>query len=58
MSYEPDCHNHSSYWQLKENKNKPSEANQTVLLNEIDITIRLNRQVENLLNMSRLETGI
>jgi two-component system sensor histidine kinase KdpD len=58
MSYEPDCHNHSSYWQLKENKNKLS-ANQTVLLNEIDIaTIRLNRQVENLLNMSRLETGM
>jgi two-component system sensor histidine kinase KdpD len=44
---------------LKENKNKLSEANQTVLLNEIDIaTIRLNRQVENLLNMSRLETGM
>lgn len=44
---------------LKENKNKISENNQTELLEEIDIaTIRLNRQVENLLNMSRLETGM
>jgi two-component system sensor histidine kinase KdpD len=43
---------------LKENKNKLSENNQTVLLEEIDkASIRLNRQVENLLNMSRLETG-
>ena len=43
---------------LKENKNKISEQNQTVLLEEIDkASIRLNRQVENLLNMSRLETG-
>lgn len=43
---------------LKENKNKLSEDNQTVLLEEIDkASIRLNRQVENLLNMSRLETG-
>jgi two-component system, OmpR family, sensor histidine kinase KdpD len=44
---------------LKENKGEISEANQTVLLNQIDIaSIRLNRQVENLLNMSRLETGM
>ena len=43
---------------LKDNKNKLSEYNQTVLLEEIDkASIRLNRQVENLLNMSRLETG-
>lgn len=44
---------------LKENKGEISEENQTVLLNQIDIaSIRLNRQVENLLNMSRLETGM
>ncbi len=44
---------------LKENKNKLSENNQTQLLEEIDkASIRLNRQVENLLNMSRLETGM
>ena len=44
---------------LKENKNKLSETNQNILLDEIDTaTIRLNRQVENLLNMSRLETGM
>ena len=44
---------------LKENKNKLSEINQNALLDEIDTaTIRLNRQVENLLNMSRLETGM
>jgi two-component system sensor histidine kinase KdpD len=43
---------------LKENKTN-YQANQTVLLSEVDIaTIRLNRQVENLLNMSRLETGM
>lgn len=43
---------------LKEHKNKLSENNQTELLEEIDkASIRLNRQVENLLNMSRLETG-
>jgi two-component system sensor histidine kinase KdpD len=43
---------------LKEHKNKLSESNQTELLEEIDkASIRLNRQVENLLNMSRLETG-
>ncbi len=44
---------------LKENKNKLTENNQTELLEEIDkASIRLNRQVENLLNMSRLETGM
>ena len=44
---------------LKENKNKLSETNQNILLDEIDTAaIRLNRQVENLLNMSRLETGM
>ncbi|MBC7524952.1 MAG: DUF4118 domain-containing protein [Flavobacterium sp.] len=44
---------------LKENNNKLSEINQIVLLEEIDnASIRLNRQVENLLNMSRLETGM
>lgn len=44
---------------LKENKNKLSQNNQTELLEEIDkASIRLNRQVENLLNMSRLETGM
>jgi two-component system sensor histidine kinase KdpD len=44
---------------LKENKEKLSANNQTELLIEIDkASIRLNRQVENLLNMSRLETGM
>jgi two-component system sensor histidine kinase KdpD len=44
---------------LKENNKKISTSNQTELLNQIDIaSIRLNRQVENLLNMSRLETGM
>lgn len=44
---------------LKENRNKLSETNQTELLEEIDkASIRLNTQVENLLNMSRLETGM
>lgn len=44
---------------LKENKEKISTNNQNELLNQIDIaSIRLNRQVENLLNMSRLETGM
>lgn len=43
---------------LKENQNNLSKSNQLSLLNEIDIaSFRLNRQVENLLNMSRLETG-
>lgn len=44
---------------LKENKEKISTINQNELLNQIDIaSIRLNRQVENLLSMSRLETGM
>lgn len=44
---------------LKENKEKMSLHIQNELLNQIDIaSIRLNRQVENLLNMSRLETGM
>jgi len=44
---------------LKENKGKISTINQNELLNQIDIaSVRLNRQVENLLNMSRLETGM
>lgn len=44
---------------LKENKERISTSNRNELLNQIDIaSIRLNRQVENLLNMSRLETGM
>lgn len=44
---------------LKESKNKLSPTNQTELLSQIDIaSIRLNRQVENLLNISRLESGM
>jgi two-component system, OmpR family, sensor histidine kinase KdpD len=44
---------------LKENKERISTKNQNELLEQIDIaSIRLNRQVENLLNMSRLETGM
>ncbi len=44
---------------MKENKEKLSPETQQDLLNEIDIaSIRLNRQVENLLNQSRLESGI
>lgn len=44
---------------LKDNKEKISTSNQHELLNQIDIaSLRLNRQVENLLNMSRLETGM
>jgi two-component system, OmpR family, sensor histidine kinase KdpD len=44
---------------LKENSKKLSITNQIELLNQIDIaSIRLNTQVENLLNMSRLETGL
>jgi two-component system sensor histidine kinase KdpD len=44
---------------LKENKEKLSDFHQNELLNQIDdASVRLNRQVENLLNMSRLETGI
>jgi two-component system sensor histidine kinase KdpD len=43
---------------LKDNE-KITKSNQLELLNQIDIaSIRLNRQVENLLNMSRLETEI
>jgi len=43
---------------LKENKQKISEENQEVLLNEMAIAgLRLNRQVENLLNISRLESS-
>jgi two-component system, OmpR family, sensor histidine kinase KdpD len=48
----------SSVDTLKEGGQKISITNQDELLNQIDIaTIRLNRQVENLLNMSRLESG-
>ena len=44
---------------LKENREKLTVNNQISLLTEIDIaSIRLNRQVENLLNMSRLESGM
>lgn len=44
---------------LKENQDKITPANQTQLLTEIDrASIRLNRQVENLLSMSRLESGM
>ena len=44
---------------LKENREKLSENSQNELLNEIDTaSLRLNRQVENLLSMSRLETGM
>ena len=44
---------------LKDNKDKLSSQNQYELLTQIDKAgLRLNRQVENLLNMSRLETGM
>lgn len=44
---------------LKENREKLSSKTQDELLLEIDnASIRLNRQVDNLLNMSRLETGL
>ncbi|MEG0851341.1 MAG: DUF4118 domain-containing protein [Flavobacterium sp.] len=44
---------------LKENNEKIDKEQQLDLLNDIDIaSIRLNRQVENILNMSRLENGI
>jgi len=44
---------------LKDNNPKISKTNQIELLNQIDIaSVRLNTQVENLLNMSRLETGL
>lgn len=43
---------------LKESPSKLSERNKMELLTEIDAaSMRLNRQVENLLNMSRLESG-
>jgi len=44
---------------LKESKDKLSDENRTELLNEIAIAgNRLNQQVENILNMSRLESGM
>jgi two-component system sensor histidine kinase KdpD len=44
---------------LKDSNNKLSDKNKGALLEEIDIaSVRLNRQVKNLLNMSRLESGI
>ncbi len=44
---------------LIEHNDKLTVTHQTELLNEIDkASIRLNRQVENLLSMSRLESGI
>lgn len=44
---------------LKEHRDKISTHNQVELLHQIDMaSIRLNGQVENLLNMSRLETGM
>lgn len=44
---------------LKESKDKLSTSNQNELLDEIGIAgNRLNRQVENILNMSRLESGM
>lgn len=44
---------------LKEGIQKLSSENQAELLNEIEIAAnRLNRQVENVLNMSRLESGM
>jgi two-component system sensor histidine kinase KdpD len=44
---------------LKESVQKLSAENYTELLNEIEIAAnRLNRQVENILNMSRLESGM
>lgn len=43
---------------IRENKERLSESQQQELMNEIGIAAtRLNRQVENLLNMSRLESG-
>lgn len=43
---------------LKDNNVNLNKAQQLDLLNDIDIaSIRLNRQVENILNMSRLESG-
>lgn len=43
---------------LEEGNNKLSEGNRTELISEISkASLRLNRQVDNLLNMSRLESG-
>lgn len=43
---------------LQSNKDKLTDANRTELVSEISsASIRLNEQVENLLNMSRLESG-
>jgi len=43
---------------LKENKEQLSSVNQAELLHQISTaSIRLNREVDNLLNMSRVETG-
>jgi two-component system, OmpR family, sensor histidine kinase KdpD len=48
----------SSVDSLKEIPNTLSIESKNEILNQIDIaTVRLNRQVENLLNMSRLESG-
>lgn len=44
---------------IKENENKLTETNKKELFDEIEIAgFRLNRQVGNLLNMSRLEAGV
>ncbi|MFA6262043.1 MAG: ATP-binding protein [Bacteroidia bacterium] len=44
---------------LKENQAQLSKTNKDELLNQIDeASMQLNRQVENLLNMSRLESGM
>src|SRR5690606_38962600 len=44
---------------IKENEHKLSDENRRELFSEIEIaSFRLNRQVENLLNMSRLEAGV
>ncbi|ELR71474.1 Osmosensitive K+ channel histidine kinase KdpD [Fulvivirga imtechensis AK7] len=44
---------------IRENDTKLSEEDKAELINEIEIAgFRLNRQVENLLNMSRLEAGV
>ena len=44
---------------IKDNSSKLSDSNKTELYSEIEIAgFRLHRQVENLLNMSRLEAGI
>ena len=44
---------------IKENNSKLSDRNKKDLFDEIEIaSVRLNRQVENLLSMSRLEAGV